>query len=231
MTYASVAAQRATRPQSNDDERPGWGSGARDHNKKRHSTRRSPSPSHVPKTGSPERETYVLTLMTDNEHHARLTRIREQYFPAKLNKLAAHLTLFHALPGSRLETEIVPILRAVASASSTFRIHAGKVFRLKRGMAIDVAEDEGSAEARKIHNALQQLWHDASFLSEQDAGRCRIHYTIMNKVDQEGEVDKAFEAMKTSWKGDWGIAEGLGLWRYDRGFWRFKEKFDFRPMT
>ena len=227
MSYASVAAQGIDRADHKAQGTTGHNTGS----PPSRIVRRSPSPSHLPKTGASEKEVYVVTLMTDQEHHARLTRLREHYFPAKINKLAAHLTLFHALPGSKLDSDIVPILHKVASANSAFRVHAAKPFRLKRGIAIDVPRHDGGSKAQEIHRALQQPWKQAGFLSDQDAGGCRIHYTIMNKVDEDTEVDNAFGAVSESWKGDWGLAEGIGLWRYDRGFWRFKQKFDFQPAS
>jgi len=87
--------------------------------------RRAPSPSQQPRTGQDDEEKYILTLLTSHDLHKRMvsylpydarvctvwstyayylwllqTEIRSKYFPKKLNKLAAHLTLFHALPGS-----------------------------------------------------------------------------------------------------------------------------------
>lgn len=169
----------------------------------------------------------MLTLMTDKPHHDRLTKLREQYFPKQINKLAAHLTLFHALPGSKLESDILPVLKQVASSHQPFKVHAARPFRLKRGMAIDVPRNEGGSDAQKVHHSLQQPWKKAGFLSEQDAGGCRLHYTIMNKVEDDAEVDKALREVTDSWKGDQGTVEGLGLFLYERGYWRFKQKFAF----
>ena len=54
-----------------------------------------------------------------------------------------------------------------------------------------------------------------------------MHYTIMNKVDDEGQVAKAMAEVESSWADDLGTAEGIGLWRYDRGWWELKRKFEF----
>lgn len=64
-------------------------------------------------------------------------------------------------------------------------------------------------------------------MSEQDAGGMRVHYTIMNKVDDEGEVARAMEENSKSWKGDKGTAVGVGLWRYERGYWKWERGFEF----
>lgn len=156
--------------------------------------------------------------------------MRKKYFPPRINKLDAHLTLFHALPGSKLQSDILPVLISVASNTTSFRVHAAQPFRMKKGIAISVPKHEGGQQAQQIHKALQRPWLEAGFLSEQDQGGCRVHYTIMNKVDDEGEVAKAMKEVEESWPGNWGTVDGLGLWRYAKGFWRWEKAFTFRDV-
>lgn len=128
------------------------------------------------------------------------TEIRNKYFPKKLNKLAAHLTLFHALPGSmysrlpnrplaqsshhsehqlilpcsssgRLESDIIPHIQSITSTTSPFPISATEIFRLSKGVAIGVPDSSGGSEAKRIHARLQAPWHRDGWLSPQDAGR------------------------------------------------------------
>jgi len=187
----------------------------------------SPDPAHQPQRDTEDEEVYVLTLITDQAHHDRMTALRSTYFPRRINKLAAHLTFFHALPGSQLENSIIPHIEHVASQTAPFRIRATKPFRLKKGIAISVARSQGASQAQEVHRQLQSPWKRDGFLSEQDAGGCRVHYTIMNKVDDEGQVAKAMAEVESSWADDLGTAEGIGLWRYDRGWWELKRKFEF----
>ncbi|EME45228.1 hypothetical protein DOTSEDRAFT_71066 [Dothistroma septosporum NZE10] len=156
-----------------------------------------------------------------------MTSLRNQYFPKRINKLAAHLTLFHALPESKLTGSIIPLIKTVASSIAPFKLRADEPFRMKKGFAISVSTQIGGRQAKQIHQQLQQPWKDEGFLSVQDAGGCRLHYTLMNKVDGETEVAKAFVDVVERWKGDEGVAEGLGLWKYERGFWRWERKFEF----
>ncbi|TKA40961.1 hypothetical protein B0A54_07873 [Friedmanniomyces endolithicus] len=156
-----------------------------------------------------------------------MTRLRTRYFPKRINKLDAHLTFFHALPGSILESSVIPVLQDVAQHTVPFRLLATKPFRLKHGIALSVAKNEGARQAQEVHRALLEPWLKEGFLSEQDRGGCNVHYTIMNKVDDELEVAKALEEVRESFKPDNGTAEGLGLWRYDRGWWRWERRFDF----
>lgn len=193
------------------------------------SLKRSPSPSHIPRTIGTEQSSYVLTLVTDQKHHQRMTNLRSKYFPKRINKLEAHLTLFHALPFSKLDSDVVPLIKEVASRTQRFNIHATRPFKMKRGIAVSVSKENGSRQAQSVHLALQRPWLEAGFLSDQDAGGCRIHYTIMNKVDDESEVQRAFEEVNGSWKDDWCVATGLGLWKYEQGGrWIYTEGFDFQ---
>lgn len=188
--------------------------------------RRSPSPAHIPRTDAPENYVYVLTLLTDPTHHQTLTSLRNRYFPSFLNKLEAHITLFHALPGSKLDSAIVPTLSEIASSTPKFPIRAADPFRLRKGIAIGVPKGKGGDQARDVHARLRKAWME--FLSEQDAGGFRAHYTIMNKVDDEVKVQKAYREVESEWVGCDGTVEGLSLFRYDRGYWVLERNFEFK---
>lgn len=190
-----------------------------------HQKKRSPSPSHIPRTSGAEESVYVLTLLTDRAHHDRMTALRKKYFPRKLNKLAAHLTLFHALPGSKLESSIIPTIEELASQTRPFAVRADAPFRMKKGFAVSVSR--GGKEGGAIHRSLQGSWRPESFLSDQDAGGARLHYTLMNKVDDEVTVSAAYQELVENWHGDEGTVEGLALWRYERGYWKWERKFEF----
>jgi hypothetical protein len=188
--------------------------------------KRTTSPSHIPKTAQKE-PVYVLTLLTDKAHHDRMTALRNKYFPPKLNKLAAHLTLFHALPESKLESTVIPTIRRVAAEWQPFSVNAAKPFRMKKGILISVPKNQGGDMAQKVHKELLGDWEGEGWLSEQDAGGIRVHYTIMNKVDDEGKVADAMDEVSASWQPDQGTVVGLALWRYERGYWKWVEAFKF----
>ncbi|KAI6887814.1 hypothetical protein KC363_g7890 [Hortaea werneckii] len=192
--------------------------------------KRSPSPSHRPQIQTEDEPVYVLTLLTDKPHHDRMTALRKQYFPRHLNKLEAHLTLFHALPGSKLDSTVIPTILSVAGRTAPFKLRANKVMRMKRGLGIALAKTQGADQTKEVHAQLRDAWLQGGqrWLSEQDRGGLgHVHYTIMNKVDDLEDVEKAQDEVEKSFKGDVGIAEGLVLFRYDRGFWRWERKFEF----
>jgi hypothetical protein len=194
--------------------------------------RRSPLPSQQPKTQAPDENTYILTLLTDAPHHNRMTALRRNYFPKHLNKLEAHITLFHALPESKLHASVVPHVKAVASETRSLPIVASRVERLgKGGIAIFVPKNSpGDLGIKKVYRQLQGPWRKEGWLSVQDsAKRLRPHYTVMNKVEDESQVEVAVRELEKRFAegGDEGVVEGLGLWRYERGWWKWVEGFRF----
>ena len=48
-------------------------------------------------------EPLIVTLLLEEAAQQRFDRLREQHFPPERNHLAAHVTLFHALPGEQLD--------------------------------------------------------------------------------------------------------------------------------
>ncbi|KAJ8605977.1 hypothetical protein MRB53_041270 [Persea americana] len=128
---------------------------------------------------------------------------------------------------SRLESNIILLLKEVTAKTSPFAIKADRPFRLKKGFAVSVSSRIGGSQAKQIHQDLQEGWKKEDFLSEQDAGGFRLHYTLMNKVDDEVEISEAYNDLLDRWRPESGTAEGLALWRYDRGFWKWERNFSF----
>lgn len=193
---------------------------------------RSRSPHQTPQTEALEENVYVLTLLTDQAHHVRMTELRNKYFPRHLNKLAAHLTLFHALPGSKLDGTIIPAVEALASRTPRFNITARRQFRLgKHGVAVLVPPQEGGRQVKDIRSTLQLPWKRQGFLSQQDAtskdNKSFPHYTIANKLHDEAAVLQVEDDLRQTFVPDEGLVEGLGLYLYDKGWWRLVRKFNF----
>ena len=177
---------------------------------------------HTANTAQEEEDSYILALHTDPEHHERVTALRTQYFPPKLNKLSAHIALFRALPGSQLAT-IQADISAVAEKQQSFPIATGKAFLLGHGVAIDAHVPP----ARGIFNELKGKWD--GFLSKQDKS-FKAHYTIQNKVE-DGVPERTLEGLQKTFGGSRGQVDGLSLYRYDRGYWRHTKDFMFSHET
>lgn len=179
----------------------------------------------------------VLTFIVSSSLHKAMTNLRQRYFPSGLNKLDAHVTLFHALPVSKLESDIYPALKEIAANSSPYQIMPGGVFALgKRGFAVRLAHGNVRAQySKQVYEKLQEKWQ--MFLSRQDMAAPSFHWTLMNKVTQPEKVQEAMDET-TAWLDghatvldpkpvQTGFVEGLCLWRYDDGRWKDPERFVF----
>ncbi|XXG99438.1 hypothetical protein Hte_005777 [Hypoxylon texense] len=183
--------------------------------------------SHKPRTNVPEAEEtyYVLTLQTDATHHQAICALRKRYYPPALLRVAAHISLFRALPNSALPSLRADIA-AAAGRTASFGIRAvGPPLRMGRGgVGVSVV---GLEPVDGIVRELQGKWRGV--LSRQDRGAFRGHYTLMNKVDDPERVEKCIEEVRQELQphGLPGMALGLSLWRYDKGWWRHERDFAF----
>lgn len=209
--------------------------------------KRHRNPDHIPNTNTAtttstaqdqdqdqDEPVYVLTLTTTPSLTDPLTALRRSHFPRHLDRHPAHLTLFHALPGSEMAL-ITSALGELCTTQKPLRLATGAVFRMRRGVGINVADGGGqgggraaggSQEARRLHRELQRRWWD--MLSAQDRRPWRPHWTVQNKAADDGAVDAALEDVRTGFRGAEGLATGCALWRYEKGGrWAFERGFDF----
>ncbi|KAH9859483.1 hypothetical protein IAQ61_011264 [Plenodomus lingam] len=179
---------------------------------------------HKPKTEHGEELVYVLTVKISNSLARPMNQMRKQHFPKRLNHIPAHLTLFHALPHSQLAM-IEQGLSQMSLSIQPFAVSTGKPFRMRKGIGVNV--DVGYNKLKHVHCQLQSQWEP--FLSEQDAGGFRPHWTVMNKVDDGERVKSAFETIgkELSRRREEGSALGLDLWRYNGGKWEWTREFTF----
>ena len=159
-----------------------------------------------------------MTLLLDEEAQGRFDRLRAAHFPPERNHLAAHVTLFHALPGERLDAVRADL--AAAADRPVFEMAVTGVRFLGRGVAYDLA----GAELEGVRRGLAAAW--APWLTPQDRQKHRAHVTVQNKVTPE--VARALHARLSASFLPWsGTATGLGLWRYLGGPWEPVESFPF----
>ena len=187
---------------------------------------------HIPKGSNENEPLYVLTLFTDKKHHEYMTALRRQWFPQHLLKVDAHVTLFHALPGSKL-AEIKQDISAIAAGTKKFPIVVDTegVFEMGKGVGINVSTSGGGQyKPGGIRRELREKWQP--FLSKQDNGKnWKAHYTIMNKQDDQEEKRKCLEYLNEGHANHAGTVEGLSLWLYDKGRWRPNEVWKFMDIS
>jgi hypothetical protein len=161
----------------------------------------------------------IVTAEMDPEHFAWLDALRRRYFPPERNQLAAHLTMFHALPPSA-EGEVRRRLSALASERPPPAMLAG-LMNLGGGVAFRVVSDE----LNRIRDQIADAFH--GLLTAQDASGWRPHVTIQNKVTPRAAKD-LLDVMEADFRPRPLTITGLGLHRYLGGPWERLAIYPFR---
>lgn len=153
----------------------------------------------------------ILTLKLDDASFARFDAERRAYFPATLNFIPAHVTLFHHLPGDE-RTAVAGDLEREASALAPFDVAVAGLRKLGRGTAYDL----GSGDLTALRSRLADRW--SGWLTPQDRQGFRPHVTIQNKASPV-EARALFDRLDADFAPFTARAEGLLLWRYRGGPW------------
>jgi len=168
-----------------------------------------------------EEPVYVLTLRTSDEIAQQMQWLRQRWFPADRLKVPAHVTLFHALPGSRLP-QVEEQIMELTQQTPQFEISSGRVQRMRKGVLVNLRD--GDAEVRYLFDTLRDNFYE--WLIEQDKS-CKAHWTIQNKEEDQDRVDEAYwDTYRTGSCLGW--ATGLVLWNYNDGHWVKEKEFEFQ---
>jgi hypothetical protein len=161
----------------------------------------------------------ILTALLDPETEAWLEGLRQAHFPPALNRVPAHVTLFHALPGEGIAAVRAALaLECAALTPSPARI--GPARFTGRGVALEV-ECEALAALRG-----RLARHFAPWLTPQDRQGWRPHATVQNKVSA-AEARALHARLLAELAPREAEARGLRLWRYLRGPWEAVGAFPF----
>lgn len=162
----------------------------------------------------------IVTAALDRDTAARFEGERRAHFPATLNRVPAHLTLFHALPPSEAGA-VADRLRAVVRGGRALGARCVGLFHLGRGVAYRI----DAPELERLRAELADAW--APLLGSQDRAPFRPHVTIQNKVTPAGAkaLLTALEARFVPF--GFGVI-GLDLWWYRGGAWEAAGAFRFR---
>ena len=144
---------------------------------------------------------------------------RRAHFPPERNILAAHLTMFHALPPS-VEPELRRRLAAAADRPAPWAVLAGL-----RSLGSGVAYTIESAELDDLRSDIAEAFETC--LTAQDAQGWRAHVTIQNKVTSGVARDLLIAKQRHFVPRPIGIA-GLALHRYMDGPWDTLQRWRFR---
>jgi hypothetical protein len=148
-----------------------------------------------------------------------LEGLRRAHYPAELNRVSVHLTMFQGLPPSALQE--VSQLLAIHSAMPPPRAVLAGLMNLSSGVAFRVVSDELEA----IRNAIADHFH--GLLCAPDAAGWRPHITIQNKVSAR-EAKALLDKLAVDFRPrPLGVA-GLSVHRYRGGPWETMGTYKFR---
>jgi 2'-5' RNA ligase len=167
-------------------------------------------------TGDYMRST-ILTLAIEQSMQARFDALRQKYYPPALNRIGAHITLFHQLP---LTDAVQQELERVASTTRRFTAHVAGLQFLGRGVALKVS----GAELLALHGRLSAAFEDV--LIAQDRQRFQPHVVVQNKVTPEVARRTSIELEEVSSREDF-TCDGIDWWEYLGGPWKHMERFAF----
>lgn len=169
----------------------------------------------------PVAEPLVVTLLLEPAAQERFDGLRAAHFPADRNHLAAHVTLFHALPGE--QDRVVATDLADAARRPAFDVAVTGLRLLGRGVAYTLDAPELTA----LRAGLAAAWEP--WLTPQDRQWHAPHVTVQNKV--EPAVARALrDRLAAEFVPHRVGARGLGLWRYLGGPWAPVAEFPFAGL-
>jgi hypothetical protein len=162
----------------------------------------------------------ILTALLPDDLQGWATGLRTAHFPPERNFLAAHVTLFHALPPSS-EAEVRAFCAALARENPPVPARLLGIMKLGKGTALKL-QSEGMIA---LWEELRARFH--GLLSPQDEHRPRLHVTIQNKVGIEKA--RALQAQLGPQVDERAfVFAGLGLHSYRGGPWQHLKDWRFR---
>lgn len=161
----------------------------------------------------------LVTLILDPVSQCQFDALRQAHFPPERNHLAAHVTLFHQLPGVSLEAVHSALVKA--STRMVFSLDVTGVASLGSGVAYTL----DSPDLFQVHQQLAADW--APMLTRQDRRPLWPHITVQNKVPAE-EASTLLAELSASFTPDTVGAVGLQLWHYLKGPWVEAARYPFQ---
>ncbi len=156
----------------------------------------------------------------DSETQSHFDELRRRHFPPERNYLAAHVTLFHALPGSVFET-IASVIGDAASRCKPMEAKTDGLRSLGHGVSFVIQCPGLQAIRTELVTKFQDL------LTVQDRQKWRPHVTVQNKVAKE-EAGILMQQLQAEYQPRCFQFHGLDLWHYDGGPWEHARPFSFR---
>lgn len=155
--------------------------------------------------------TLIVTAAFHEPWQSRFEELRRVHYPAAINRVPAHVSLFHKLPADILGDLVEAIGGLAATVSPLAR--ADGVRNLGRGVALRIAAPGLS----RMRSELAGL--HAALLTPQDRQPYEPHLTVQNKVEPSVAAELAASLRTTIWPEPLLLAT-VKIWHYQSdGTW------------
>ncbi len=164
----------------------------------------------------------ILTALLEPGAQGRFEALRRAHYPAALNRVPAHVSLFHHLPGRELDA-VRRRLKVICAELPPPEVAVMGLRLLGRGVGFKLRAP--ALEAARAE--LAAGWD--TMLIPQDRAGFQPHVTIQNKVTPAEAkatlalIEKSFEAFQTR-------AVAIAIWRYLDGPWEALGQVQFRGV-
>ena len=162
----------------------------------------------------------ILTALLAAPAQAKFEALRRAHYPPEQNRVPAHVSLFHQLPGRELAA-IKRRLQAVCGPLPPPPVEVVGVKSLGKGAAFALR----SENLANIHAELADGW--STLLIPQDRGGFQGHVTVQNKVTS-GEARATVQALQAGFRPFATAVVAIAVWRYLDGPWEALGQVAFR---
>ena len=162
----------------------------------------------------------ILTALLEPQAQAWFEQLRRAHYPAALNQVPAHVSLFHHLPGSELAA-VKRRLQAVCGPLPSPQVDVIGVKSLGRGVAVRLR----SAELDAVRTELAEGWR--TLLIPQDRAGFQAHVTVQNKVTG-AQAKATLQTLEAGFRPFATQVVAIAIWRYLDGPWQPLGQVAFR---
>lgn len=162
----------------------------------------------------------IVTALLAPREQAFFDRLRRDHFPPERNQLAAHLTMFHAIP-AMLEPELRQRLAGMAAELPPPAARVAGLMNLGGGVAFRIVSDELDAIRTELAEAFR------GHLTQQDSHGWRPHITVQNKVNST-EAHALHDRLAAGFEPRALELAGLAYDHYAGGPWLPGRRYPFR---
>jgi hypothetical protein len=167
-----------------------------------------------------DRTPHIVLAVLPGALQARLDALRRIHYPPERNRVPAHCTLLHAVPGM-VAAELGDVLAALTAQTPPPRARIDRVIDLDGGTALGVF----SPDLVALRSDLAERFH--GLLTGADAVAPRLHVTVQNKVDRPA-ARKLQAELGASWRAVDAHVAALAVHRVIDGAWHPVGTWRFR---